>query len=195
MLPNRDLEGRWWRWLHWSAGFIGAFNGFATYPVTIPGWSILVRRRASNDKLPRLFFLDAALQQPAHRAQYFLRGEPRTDRGYCSSLGTAHDPACFSFLARLFETFGLPFLCLEVAGPILDNRTCQRRCHRTFYAGVAFVLYSDDDRRSRDVPGRIYSYGRVAKRRSATKSEDAAEARPSYSTLGLFKAYAPLLRE
>jgi len=37
MLPSRDVEGRSVALVTLVAGFIGAFNGFATYPVTIPG--------------------------------------------------------------------------------------------------------------------------------------------------------------
>jgi L-lactate permease len=39
----------------------------------------------------------------------------------------------------------------------------------------------------------LYVYGRIAKGRAAGKAEDSSPARPSYTGLGLFKAYAPLL--
>jgi L-lactate permease len=57
IVPSWDQEGRAVALVTVVGGFIAAFNGFATYPVTIPGLVDLGLRQ-----LPGLFLLDLAVQ-------------------------------------------------------------------------------------------------------------------------------------
>ena len=83
ILPSWDQEGQAVALVTIVGGFIGAFNGFATYPVTIPGLVDLgIRRHQRGDELPGLFFLDASVQQPFHCAEHFERRQQGGGGGY-----------------------------------------------------------------------------------------------------------------
>ncbi len=65
IVPSWDQEGRAVALVTVVGGFIAAFNGFATYPVTIHHGlvDLGLRRRAFRlRQLPCVFLLDAALQ-------------------------------------------------------------------------------------------------------------------------------------
>jgi hypothetical protein len=146
MLPNRDLEGRSVALVTLVAGFIGAFNGFATYPVTIPG---LVDIGFDGVQATTSYLVYFSWTIPfnslfiAPNISNAASHVPVVDIVRC--WGTAYDSPCVSVFARLFENFRLPILCMENSSPILDHRPCQHHCHRSLYASLALLLYSDDD--------------------------------------------------
>ena len=111
MLPSWDGKGGRWRWLRSSRGFIGAFNGFATYPVTIPG---LVDIGFDGVQATTSYLVYFSWTLPFnslfHRAEYFQCGEPRAGRGYRARGGTVAHSAGFAFSARFSENSGISLL-------------------------------------------------------------------------------------
>ena len=90
ILPSWDQKGQAVALVTIVGGFIGAFNGFATYPVTIPGLVDLGFDGVSaRDRATGVFFLDAAVQQPVSSRRIF-----RTRRATCRSWISCACPAC-----------------------------------------------------------------------------------------------------
>src|SRR6202035_637121 len=128
--------------------------------------------RPGDYELPRVFFLDAAVQQSFYRAEYFKRREPRPGRGYRSCRGVADDSAGLSFTFGFHENTRLSILRVEIPGPILGRGNRERHFHRFVYADLALLLHPDDDWGSGAFAGRVL---RVRAARQAPSNQEFAE--------------------
>ena len=191
MLPSRDVEGRSVALVTLVAGFIGAFNGFATYPVTIPG-------------LVDIGF--DGVQATTSYLVYFSWTLPFNSLFIAPNISNAASHVPVVDIVRVAGLLTIPLVFLSMLGflKILGFRFFAWKSQILFWttglsnviaiilftqvwpsyyilmliAGAAFCLAG------------LYVYGRLAKRKTP---QDAISARPSYTSMSLFKAYAPLL--
>ena len=194
MLPSHDREGRSVALVTLVSGFIGAFNGFATYPVTIPG-------------LVEIGF--DGVQATTSYLVYFSWTLPFNSLLIAPNISNAASHVPVMDIARVAGLLTIPLVFLSLLGfiKILGFRFFDWKSQALFWltgmANVtsivlftqvwpAYYILTMIAGASISLAG-IYVYGRLAKRRAARKSQDSAPVRPSYSGMGLFKAYAPLL--
>jgi lactate permease len=191
MLPSRDLEGRSVALVTLVAGFIGAFNGFATYPVTIPG---LVDIGFDGVQATTSYLIYFSWTLPfnslflAPNISYAASHVPIVDIVRVAGLLTI--PLVFLSMLGFLKILGFRFFAWKsqflfwttglanVLAIVLFTQVWPSYYILMLVAGAAFSLVC------------LYAYGRLAKRRA---SADREPERTSYSSLSLFKAYAPLL--
>ena len=191
MLPSRDLEGRSVALVTLVAGFIGAFNGFATYPVTIPG-------------LVDIGF--DGVQATTSYLVYFSWTLPFNSLFIAPNISYAASHVPIVDIVRVAGLLTIPLVFLSMLGflKILGFRFFAWKSQILFWTTglanvLAIVLFTQvwpSYYILMLVAGAVISlaslqvYGRLAKRRA---SKDTEPVRPAYSPLSLFKAYAPLL--
>ena len=194
MLPSRDLEGRSIALVTLVSGFIGAFNGFATYPVTIPG-------------LVDIGF--DGVQSTTSFLVYFSWTLPFNSLFIAPNISSAASHVPVAEIARVAGLLTIPLVFLSLLGfiKILGFRFFQWKSQALFWLTgianvIAIVLFTQvwpayyiltmiaGAMISLAV---LYVYGRIAKRKAAKTSSGAAVAHPSCSGRELFKAYAPLI--
>jgi lactate permease len=194
MLPSRDVEGRSVALVTLVAGFIGAFNGFATYPVTIPG---LVEIGFDGVQATTSYLVYFSWTLPFN--SLFIAPNISNAASHVPVVeivrvaGLLTIPLVFLSLLGFLKILGFPFFVWKsqalfwttglanVIAIILFSQIWPSYFILMMIAGAAISLAG------------LYIYGRLAKRREAAETAHAAPARPSYSTGSLFKAYAPLL--
>lgn len=202
LIPARDKEGRAIALMAIVGGFIGAFNGFATYPVTIPG-------------LVELGF--NGVQAIAGYLVYFAWSVPFCSMFIGANIANAATQLPIADIAAASGLFGIPLVFISLGGSlkILGFRFFARETQVLFWllgignslgiivfcliwpayyiltliAGSAFSLVL------------LYGYGLYAKRAtvgaavaqplSAAVSFPAAA--PVASPAGAWRAYAPLV--
>ncbi len=191
MLPSRDVEGRSVALVTLVAGFIGAFNGFATYPVTIPG-------------LVDIGF--DGVQATTSYLVYFSWTLPFNSLFIAPNISNAASHVPVVDIVRVAGLLTIPLVFLSMLGflKILGFRFFAWKSQVLFWTTglanvIAIVLFTQvwpSYYILMLIAGAIFSlaglyvYGRLAKRKAP---QDANSARPSYSSMSLFKAYAPLL--
>jgi len=195
MLPSRDLEGRSIALVTLVSGFIGAFNGFATYPVTIPG-------------LVDIGF--DGVQSTTSFLVYFSWTLPFNSLFIAPNISSAASHVPVAEIARVAGLLTIPLVFLSLLGfiKILGFRFFQWKSQALFWLTgianvIAIVLFTQVWPAYyilTMIAGAIislavlYVYGRIAKRKAAkNNSSGAAVAHPSCSARELFKAYAPLI--
>jgi lactate permease len=197
MLPTRDQEGRAVALVSLISGFIGAFNGFATYPVTIPG-------------LIELGF--DGIQAGTSYLAYFSWTLPFNSLFIAPNIANVASGVPVVQIVRVAGLLSIPLVFLSTLAflKILKFPFFARKSQILFWvvglsnasaiilftqvwpayhilmliAGAVFTLVG------------LYLYGRVAKRDerqpAGAAATGAAPAR-AYSGWMRFKAYAPLL--
>jgi lactate permease len=194
MLPSRDVEGRSVALVTLVAGFIGAFNGFATYPVTIPG-------------LVDIGF--DGVQATTSYLVYFSWTIPFNSLFIAPNISYAASHVPVVDIVRVAGLLSIPLVLLSLLGFLKILGFCffawktQALFWITGLANViAIVLFTQvwpSYYILMMIGGAVislaglYIYGRLAKARAATNSQDTGPVVASYSAQGLFKAYAPLL--
>ena len=194
MLPSSDVEGRSVALVTLVAGFIGAFNGFATYPVSIPG-------------LVDIGF--DGVQATTSYLVYFSWTIPFNSLFIAPNISFAASHVPVVDIVRVAGLLTIPLVFLSLLGflKILGFRFFAWKTQVLFWTTglanvIAIVLFTQvwpSYYILMMIGGAVISlaglwlYGRFAKRRAATESQNAELARPSESSLNLFKAYAPLL--
>jgi lactate permease len=194
MLPGRDLEARSIALVTLVSGFIGAFNGFATYPVAIPG-------------LVEIGF--DGVQATTSYLVYFSWTLPFNSLFIAPNISNAASHVPVVDIARVAGLLTIPLVFLSLLGfiKILGFRFFAWKTQALFWtAGLAnvisiilftqvwpaYYILTMVAGAAISLAG-LYVYGRIAKGHAAGKGGDSAPASPSYSAMGLFKAYAPLL--
>ncbi|MGH9679827.1 MAG: L-lactate permease, partial [Candidatus Acidiferrales bacterium] len=194
MLPSRDVEGRSVALATLVAGFIGAFNGFATYPVTIPG-------------LVDIGF--DGVQATTSYLVYFSWTLPFNSLFIAPNISNAASHVPVVDIVRVAGLLTIPLVFLSLLGflKILGFRFFAWKSQVLFWTTglsnvVAILLFTQVwpsyyilmmiGGAAFSLAG-IFVYGRIAKRRAAREFPETAPVRPRYSAIGLFKAYAPLL--
>jgi lactate permease len=194
MLPSRDVEGRSIALVTLVAGFIGAFNGFATYPVTIPG-------------LVDIGF--DGVQATTSYLVYFSWTIPFNSLFIAPNISNAASHVPVVDIVRVAGLLSIPLVLLSLLGflKLLGFRFFAWKTQVLFWTTglanvISIVLFTQvwpSYYILMMIGGAVislaglYVYGRLAKLRDARESQDAAPVRASYSAMGLFKAYAPLL--
>ncbi len=194
MLPSRDVEGRSVALVTLVAGFIGAFNGFATYPVSIPG-------------LVDIGF--DGVQATTSYLVYFSWTIPFNSLFIAPNISNAASHVPVVDIVRVGGLLTIPLVFLSLLGflKILGFRFFAWKTQALFWTTglanvIAIVLFTQiwpSYYILMMIGGAVISlaglfvYGQVAKRRAAAEPGEAEAARPSESSLNLFKAYAPLL--
>ena len=193
MLPSRDVEGRSIALVTLVAGFIGAFNGFATYPVTIPG-------------LVDIGF--DGVQATTSYLVYFSWTIPFNSLFIAPNISNAASHVPVVDIVRVGGLLSIPLVLLSLLGfvKILKFRFFAWKTQVLFWttglANVAAIILFTQlwpayyilmmiGGAVMSLAG-IYVYGRIAKRR-VEEHDDTAAKRPAYSSMELFQAYAPLL--
>ena len=191
MLPSRDVEGRSVALVTLVAGFIGAFNGFATYPVTIPG-------------LVDIGF--DGVQATTSYLVYFSWTLPFNSLFIAPNISNAASHVPVVDIVRVAGLLTIPLVFLSMLGflKILGFRFFAWKSQILFWTTglsnvIAIILFTQVwpsyyilmliAGAAFSLAG-LYVYGRLAKRKTP---QDAISARPSYTSMSLFKAYAPLL--
>lgn len=191
MLPSRDVEGRSVALVTLVAGFIGAFNGFATYPVTIPG-------------LVDIGF--DGVQATTSYLVYFSWTLPFNSLFIAPNISNAASHVPIVDIVRVAGLLTIPLVFLSMLGflKILGFRFFAWKSQILFWTTglsnvIAIILFTQVwpsyyilmliAGAAFSLAG-LYVYGRLAKRKTP---QDAISARPSYTSMSLFKAYAPLL--
>ena len=194
MLPSRDLEGRSIALVTLVGGFIGAFNGFATYPVTIPG-------------LVDIGF--EGVQATTSYLVYFSWTLPFDSLFIAPNISNAASHVPVVDIVRVAGLLIIPLIFLSLLGfiKILGFRFFQWKSQALFWlTGIAnvtaivlftqvwpaYYLLTMIAGAVISLAG-LYVYGRIAKRKAAKTSSGAAVAHPSCSGRELFKAFAPLI--
>ena len=201
IIPNWDQQGRSVALVAVVGGFIGAFNGFATYPVTIPG-------------LVELGF-DGVHATTSYLA-YFSWTLPFNSLFIAPNISNAASHVPVVDIVRVAGLLSMPLVLLSLLAfvKILGFRFFSWRSQALFWVVglgnvIAIILFTQiwpADYIVMLIAGAalslagLYIYGRVAKRRVAPQTFDAAgiaipEAAPRPALPGwiLFRAYAPLL--
>ena len=197
ILPKRDQEGRAVALVSLISGFIGAFNGFATYPVTIPG-------------LIELGF--DGVQSSTSYLAYFSWTLPFNSLFIAPNISNIASGVPVIDIVRVAGLLSIPLVFVSALAflKILHFRFFAWKSQVLFWvvglsnalaivlftqiwpayyilmliAGAAFTLMG------------LYAYGRMSKRAAVRDSGDAPRdvpELPAYSALLRFKAYAPLL--
>lgn len=194
MLPSRDVEGRSIALVTLVAGFIGAFNGFATYPVTIPG-------------LVDIGF--DGVQATTSYLVYFSWTIPFNSLFIAPNISNAASHVPVVDIVRVGGLLTIPLVLLSLLGflKILGFRFFAWKTQALFWITglanvIAIILFTQIwpsyyilmmiGGALLSLAG-LYVYGRLAKRSEAKHLQGIPQAAPSYSGKGLFKAYAPLL--
>jgi len=197
ILPTWDQQGRAFALVTVVGGFIGAFNGFATYPVTIPG-------------LVALGF-DGVLACTSYLV-YFSWTLAFNSLFIAPTISNAASHVPVVDIVRVAGLLTIPLVYLSLLGflKILGFRFFERRCQILFWSlgtanALALLLFTVVWPAYYIVTmiagaalslGALYVYGRLGKRQNVVAGSDAARpamARPRYTGLVLFNAYAPLV--
>jgi lactate permease len=197
ILPAQDKEGRAVALVSVVGGFIGAFNGFATYPVTIPG-------------LVELGF-DGVSAVTAYLV-YFSWSVPFVSLFIAANISNAATHLPVADIARIIGLLSVPLVFISLVGffKILKFRFFARETQTLLWllwlgnvaaqvwpalyilsliVGACFSL------------GLLYIFGKLAKRWSFVDATIAATASPGravqaptiHSWPNICKAYAPLV--
>jgi lactate permease len=196
ILPKRDQEGRAVALVSLISGFIGAFNGFATYPVTIPG-------------LIELGF--DGIQASTSYLAYFSWTLPFNSLFIAPNIANVASGVPVVDIVRIAGLLSIPLVFISTLAflKILRFRFFEWKSQALFWvvglsnalaillftqiwptyhilmliAGATFTLIG------------LYGYGRIAKRQAVVDKgiSNAAPVVPLYSAVMRFKAYAPLL--
>ncbi len=194
ILPSHDQEGRSVALVTLVGGFIGAFNGFATYPVTIPG-------------LVEIGF--DGVQAATSYLVYFSWTLPFNSLFIAPNISNAASHVPVVDIVRVAGLLTIPLVFLSLLGfmKILGFRFFEWKSQVLFWVtgtgnAISIILFTQIwpayyilmmiGGAAISLAG-LYVYGRLAKRKAATNSPGARSVRLSYSGRGLFKAYAPLL--
>lgn len=194
MLPSHDREGRSVALVTLVGGFIGAFNGFATYPVTIPG-------------LVEIGF--DGVQATTSYLVYFSWTLPFNSLFIAPNISNAASHVPVVDIVRVAGLLTIPLVYVSLLGflKVLGFRFFERKTQILFWTtgtanAIAIILFTQIwpayyilmmiAGAAFSLAG-LYVYGRLAKRRISLESPGAPAKQPAYSPLGLFKAYAPLL--
>ncbi len=194
ILPANDREGRSIALVTLVSGFIGAFNGFATYPVTIPG-------------LVEIGF--DGVQATTSYLVYFSWTLPFNSLFIAPNISNAASHVPVVEIVHVAGLLTIPLVYVSILGflKILGFRFFERKTQILFWTtgtanAIAILLFTQVwpsyyivmmiAGAAFSLAG-LYVYGWFAKRRIAKHSPGTPAARPAYSALGLFKAYAPLL--
>jgi hypothetical protein len=202
LVPARDKEGRAIALMAIVGGFIGAFNGFATYPVTIPG-------------LVELGF--GGVQAIAAYLVYFAWSIPFASMFIGANIANAATQLPIADIAAASGLFAIPLVFISLAGSlkILGFRFFEFETQVLFWllgignslgivlfclvwpayyiltliAGSAFSLVL------------LYGYGFYAKHVASgevvaqplSAAVSVSATAPAPSTVGAWRAYAPLV--
>src|ERR1700722_10284949 len=194
MLPSRDVEGRSVALVAVVGGFIGAFNGFATYPVTIPG-------------LVDIGF--DGVQATTSYLVYFSWTIPFNSLFIAPNISNAASHVPVVDIVRVGGLLTIPLVLLSLLGflKILGFRFFAWKTQALFWITglaniIAIILFTQIwpayyilmmiGGAVISLAG-LYVYGRLAKRSEERQLQSPSQAPPSYTGIGLFKAYAPLL--
>jgi lactate permease len=194
ILPRHDQEGRSVALVTLVGGFIGAFNGFATYPVTIPG-------------LVEIGF--DGVQATTSYLVYFSWTLPFNSLFIAPNISNAASHVPVVDIVRVAGLLTIPLVFLSLLGfmKILGFRFFEWKTQALFWVtgtgnAISIILFTQIwpayyilmmiGGAAISLAG-LYVYGRLAKRQAAKDSPGAAPVQPSYSRAGLFKAYAPLI--
>ena len=198
ILPSWDKQGRSFALVTVVGGFIGAFNGFATYPVTIPG-------------LVNLGF-DGVLACTSYLV-YFSWTLAFNSLFIAPTITNAASHVPIVDIVRVAGLLTIPLVYLSLLGflKILGFRFFERRCQLLFWSlgtgnALALLLFTVVWPAYYIVTmiagaaislGVLYVYGRYAKREDVAGSVPAAAnpgaEKPRYSGAALLNAYAPLV--
>ncbi len=194
ILPREDQEGRSIALVTLVSGFIGAFNGFATYPVTIPG-------------LVEIGF--DGVQATTSYLVYFSWTLPFNSLFIAPNISNAASHVPVVDIVRVAGLLTIPLVYLSLLGfmKILGFRFFEWKSQVLFWVAgtgnvISIILFTQIwpayyilmmiGGAVLSLAG-FYMYGRLAKRQAAKSSSGVAQVRATYSGLGLFKAYAPLI--
>ena len=203
IVPARDKQAQALALVVVIGGFIGAFNGFAVYPVAIPG---LIELGFDSVATITSFLVYFAWPQPfvslfiVPNISNVASHVPIPD--IARAAGVVAIPLVFVSLLGFIKLLGFRFLTAQtqflfwslslsnVAALILFTQVWPEYGILTLIAGAAISLAV------------LYIYGRVAKRAAPVAAAPAAPAAPAatpvgespaYSAAMQFRAYAPLL--
>ncbi|HVA94549.1 MAG TPA: L-lactate permease [Candidatus Dormibacteraeota bacterium] len=194
MLPSHDREGRSIALVTLVSGFIGAFNGFATYPVTIPG-------------LIGIGF--DGVQAATSYLVYFSWTLPYNSLFIAPNISNAASHVPIVNIVHVTGLLTIPLIYISLLGflKLLGFRFFERKTQILFWTAgtanaIAVILFTQIwpayyllmmiAGGTFSLAG-FYVYGRLAKRRIARDAPGTVEPQPTYSRLDLFKAFAPLL--
>ena len=189
ILPSSDQKGRAVALVAIVGGFIGAFNGFATYPVTIPG---LVELGFDGVYACSSYLVYFSWTLPfnslfiAPNISNAASHVPVVD--IARVAGLLEHSACFPLPVGLLESSEVPFFRLGLPDPILARGGQQYRGHHPFHAGLAGLLHCDADRRSDDVACRALPVR--ARREAAVSPERCGLSAPGIPRAPLFRIHA-----
>jgi lactate permease len=194
ILPRQDQEGRSVALVTLVSGFIGAFNGFATYPVTIPG-------------LVEIGF--DGVQATTSYLVYFSWTLPFNSLFIAPNISNAASHVPVVDIVRVAGLLTIPLVYLSLLGfmKILGFRFFERKSQVLFWVAgtgnvLSIILFTQIwpayyilmmiGGAVLSLSG-FYVYGRLAKREAAESSPGATPVQSPTWRLGLFKAYAPLI--
>jgi L-lactate permease len=194
ILPRHDRESRSIALVTLVSGFIGAFNGFATYPVTIPG-------------LVEIGF--DGVQATTSYLVYFSWTLPFNSLFIAPNISNAASHVPVVDIVRVAGLLTIPLVYISLLGfiKILGFRFFEWKSQALFWVAgtsnvISIILFTQIwpayyilmmiGGAVLSLAG-FYVYGRIAKRKDFRNSPGAATMKPAYSGLGLFKAYAPLI--
>jgi lactate permease len=194
ILPRNDQEGRSIALVTLVSGFIGAFNGFATYPVTIPG-------------LVEIGF--DGVQSATSYLVYFSWTLPFNSLLIAPNISNAASHVPIVDIVRVAGLLTIPLVYISLLGfiKILGFRFFERKSQALFWVAgtgnvISIILFTQIwpsyyilmmiGGAMLSLAG-FYAYGRIAQSKVSRNSPGTAAVKPSYSGLELFKAYAPLI--
>src|SRR3984957_19108861 len=192
ILPSWDQEGQAVALVTIVGGFIGAFNGFATYPVTIPG-------------LVDLGF--EGISAVTSYLVYFSWTLPFNSLFIAPNVSNAASHVPVVDIVRVAGLLTIPLVYISLLGfiKILGFRFFEWKSQALFWVAgtanvISIILFTQIwpayyilmmiAGAALSLAG-FYVYGRIAKRKASQNRLDAAPMQPSCSGGGLFKAYAP----
>jgi lactate permease len=197
ILPSSDQQGRAIALVTIAGGFIGAFNGFATYPVIIPG-------------LVELGF-DGVFACTSYLV-YFSWTLPFNSLFIAPNISNAASHVPVVDIVRVAGLLSIPLVFVSLLGflKILGFRFFELKSQVLFWLVglgnvVAIILFTQVWPEYYILMliagamislGGLYVYGRISKRQAAERGPDAIRSAPvelSHSGRLRFKAYAPLL--
>jgi lactate permease len=194
ILPRHDQEGRSIVLVTLVSCFIGAFNGFATYPVTIPG-------------LVEIGF--DGVQATTSYLVYFSWTLPFNSLFIAPNISNAASHVPVVDIVRVAGLLTIPLVYISLLGfiKILGFRFFEWKSQVLFWVAgtgnvISIILFTQVwpayyilmmiGGAVLSLAG-FYVYGRFAKRKIYRNSPGNAQVGPSHSGLGLFRAYAPLI--
>src|SRR3984957_9516860 len=186
ILPSWDQEGQAVALVTIVGGFIGAFNGFATYPVTIPG-------------LVDLGF--EGISAVTSYLVYFSWTLPFNSLFIAPNISNAASHVPVVDIVRVSGLLSIPLVFLSLLGflKILGFRFFSWRSQALFWVVglgnvIAIILFTQiwpADYIVMLIAGAalslqgLYVYGRLAKMRAGENSQDTVPVQASYTSLGL----------